>query len=74
MGMSGSTRFLRGGALVFEFTGTIAGSAVCGWAVDRWFGTEPWGLLILSLVGAAAGFARMLQLLRRFDELDRAQR
>lgn len=72
--MSRGTRFLRGGALVFEFTGTIAGSAVCGWAVDQWFGTEPWGLLILSLIGAVAGFARLLRLLHRFDELDRAER
>jgi F0F1-type ATP synthase assembly protein I len=68
------TRFLRGGALVFEFTGTIGGSAACGWAFDYWFGTEPWGLLVLSVIGAVAGFARLIQLLRRFDELDRAQR
>jgi ATP synthase protein I len=67
-------KFLRGGALAFEFTGTIGGGVFCGWAIDRWFGTEPWGLLVMSVVGSVGGFARLLQLLRRFQELDRAQR
>jgi F0F1-type ATP synthase assembly protein I len=65
---------LRGGALAFEFTGTIGGGVVCGWAIDRWFGIEPWGLLVMSVVGSVGGFARLLQLLRRYQELDRAQR
>jgi ATP synthase protein I len=69
-----TTRFLRGGALAFEFTGTIAGGAVVGWAIDRWFGIEPWGLLVMSVLGSIGGFVRLLQLLRRFQELDRAQR
>ena len=74
MPTSRSTRFLRGGALAFEFTGTIAGGVVVGWAIDHWFGTEPWGLLVMSVVGSVGGFARLLQLLRRFQELDRAER
>jgi F0F1-type ATP synthase assembly protein I len=72
--MSRATQFLRGGALAFEFTGTIGGAAVCGWAVDRWFGTEPWGLAVLSMVGVVGGFTRLLQLLRRFERIDRAER
>ena len=74
MASSRAQKFLRGGALAFEFTGTIAGGAVCGWAIDEWFGTEPWGLLVMSVIGSVGGFARLLQLLRRFQELDRAQR
>jgi F0F1-type ATP synthase assembly protein I len=68
------TRFLRGGALAFEFTGTIGGAAVCGWAVDRWLGTEPWALTAFLLIGVVGGFARLLQLVRRFERIDRAQR
>lgn len=64
-------RWARGGALVFEFTGTIAASALVGWAVDKWFGTEPWGFLVLCLSGIVGGFVRLLQLVRRFDRLDR---
>lgn len=74
MATSGTTQLVRGGALAFEFTGTIGGAAVCGWGIDRWLGTEPWGLMVLSVVGVAGGFVRLLQLLRRFEKIDRAQR
>ena len=67
-------RWARGAALVFEFTGTITAAAICGWAVDRWFGTAPWGFLGLVLTGVVGGFIRLLQLVRRFDRLDRGQR
>jgi ATP synthase protein I len=67
-------RFARGGALAFEFSGTIGGGAICGWSVDRFFGTEPWGLLVFSVVGVVGGFLRLLQLLRRFEAIDRAER
>jgi ATP synthase protein I len=26
-----------------------------GWAVDRWFGTRPWGMIVLFFLGVAAG-------------------
>jgi ATP synthase protein I len=26
-----------------------------GWAIDRWLGTRPWGLIVLFLLGVAAG-------------------
>lgn len=67
-------RFARGGALAFEFTGAITAAALCGWALDTWFGTEPWALLVLSLVGVVGGFARLVRLARRFERLDRAER
>ena len=67
-------RWARGGALVFEFTGTITAAAICGWAFDRWFGTAPWGFLAIMLTGVVGGFVRLLQLVRRFDRLDRGQR
>jgi len=67
-------RWARGGALVFEFTGTITAAAICGWAVDSWFGTGPWGFLVLVLTGVVGGFARLVQLARRFDRLDRGER
>jgi ATP synthase protein I len=67
-------RWARGGALVFEFTGTITAAAVCGWVVDRWFETAPWGFLVVMLTGIVGAFVRLLQLVRRFDRLDRGQR
>jgi|SRR5271157_1943571 len=26
-----------------------------GWAIDRWFGTRPWGMIVLFFLGIAAG-------------------
>ena len=26
-----------------------------GWALDRWFGTRPWGMVVLFFLGVAAG-------------------
>jgi ATP synthase protein I len=26
-----------------------------GWAIDRWFGTRPWGIVVLFFLGVAAG-------------------
>ena len=26
-----------------------------GWAIDRWFGTRPWGMVVLFFLGVAAG-------------------
>jgi ATP synthase protein I len=64
-------RFARGGALAFEFTGSIAGSAVLGWLIDGYFGTDPYGMITCILLGVGGGFARLIQMLRRFDRVDR---
>lgn len=26
-----------------------------GWAIDRWLGTRPWGIIVLFFLGVAAG-------------------
>jgi F0F1-type ATP synthase assembly protein I len=64
-------RFARGGALAFEFTGTIAGSAVLGWLIDGYFETDPYGMIGCILIGAVGGFVRLIQMLRAFDRVDR---
>jgi F0F1-type ATP synthase assembly protein I len=63
-------RYGRYGALAFEFSGTIAGGVVCGWLVDRWFGSEPYGLVGMTLLAVMGGFARLVQLVRRFERRD----
>lgn len=69
---SSIVRYARGGAIAFEFSGTIGGGALCGWFLDRQLGTEPWLLITLLMVGAVGGFMRLIHLVRRFDEIDRA--
>lgn len=68
-------RYARGGAIAFEFTGTIAGGAFVGWWLDEHYGTTPWAMTGLTVVAVVGGFIRLIQMLRRFDQIDRgAQR
>src|SRR5215467_8219133 len=30
-----------------------------GWALDRWFGTRPWGMVVLFFLGVAAGMLKV---------------
>jgi F0F1-type ATP synthase assembly protein I len=64
-------RYARGGAIAFEFSGTIGGGALCGWFLDSRLGTAPWLLLTLTVVGAVGGFYRLIRMVERFDEVDR---
>ena len=63
-------RFGRSFALFWDFVGTVLAGAVVGGLVDHWFGTEPYGILILLLLGVVGGFARLLASLRRLDRMD----
>jgi ATP synthase protein I len=40
--------------------GTLVGGAI-GWFVDGWLGTSPWGLIVLLLLGVAAGILNALR-------------
>jgi len=64
-------RYARGGAIAFEFSGTIGGGALCGWFLDSKLGTAPWLLLALMLAGAIGGFFRLITLVERFNQIDR---
>lgn len=36
----------------------IVGAGI-GWALDRWLGTRPWGMIILFFLGVAAGLVNV---------------
>ncbi|MBV8132970.1 MAG: AtpZ/AtpI family protein [Alphaproteobacteria bacterium] len=40
-----------------------------GWAIDRWLGTRPWGMIVLFFLGVAAG---MLNVYRAVTGVSRA--
>jgi ATP synthase protein I len=40
-----------------------------GWAIDRWIGTGPWGMIVLFFLGVAAG---MLNVYRAVTGISRA--
>lgn len=57
----------RGWAIGIEFVGAVLVSAFLGWLIDRFAGTAPWAMIVLLLLGFAAGTRRALQTSKQFD-------
>jgi ATP synthase protein I len=52
-----------------ELVGAVAVAVFIGWAIDRWLGTRPWGMVVMFFLGVAAG---MLNVYRAVAGLGRA--
>src|SRR6201995_344529 len=50
-----------------ELVVAIGLSTGLGWAIDRWLGTRPWGIIVLFFLGVAAG---MLNVYRAVSGID----
>ena len=57
----------RGWAVGVEFVGAVLVSAFMGCLIDRFAGTAPWAMIILLLLGFAAGTRRALTTSKQFD-------
>jgi len=44
-----------------DFVAGVVVGAALGWGFDVWFGTSPWGLIVLLLLGFAAGVLNVLR-------------
>ena len=55
---SGLARGLR---LSTELVAGVLVGAVIGWALDRWLGISPWGLIVFLLLGFAAGVRNVVR-------------
>jgi ATP synthase protein I len=44
-----------------ELVAGVLVGAVLGWSLDHWFGTRPWGLIVLVLLGFAAGVLNVMR-------------
>lgn len=53
---------------VWQLTGATMVGAGMGYGVDRYFGSEPWGLLVGGLVGVGTGFYAFLRSVTRLLE------
>jgi ATP synthase protein I len=51
----------RGFRLSTELVGGVLLGAALGWLVDRWLGSSPWGLIVLVLLGFAAGVLNVMR-------------
>jgi F0F1-type ATP synthase assembly protein I len=65
------TPFLRRASLylgvAFELPGTILGGLLVGYLLDRYFGTSPWLLITVTLVGFAGAFVRLVYWFKYFS-------
>ncbi len=59
----------RGWAVGIEFVGAVLVSGFIGWAIDSWagLGTRPWGMIVMLVLGFAAGTRRAMQTSAQFD-------
>lgn len=59
----------RGWAVGIEFIGAVLVSGFIGWAFDRWAGldTAPWGMIVMLVLGFAAGTRRAMKTSAEFD-------
>jgi ATP synthase protein I len=51
----------RGFRLSAEFVAGILVGAALGWLIDRWLGISPWGMIVLLLLGFAAGVLNLMR-------------
>lgn len=56
-----ASAFARGMRLSAELVGGVVVGFLLGWLVDRGFGTSPWGLIVLVLLGFAAGVLNVMR-------------
>jgi ATP synthase protein I len=70
-GSSSSTSEATGRAMGLGFrvaselvAGVIVGGGI-GWAIDRWLGTSPFGLIVMLIIGMVAGFWSVYRLAAR---------
>jgi len=53
------------------FAGSILSGALLGLLADRWLGTEPWLVVIGSLLGIYSGFVNVWRWSKEMEDADR---
>jgi len=52
----------QGNRVISALIGSLVGSALIGWLIDRWFGTTPWGLIVMLFLGIAVAFRQIIRI------------
>src|SRR5713226_3300344 len=55
------TAIARGFRLSTELVAGVLVGAAIGWALDRWLGISPWGMVVFLLLGFAAGVLNVMR-------------
>ena len=48
--------------MLAELIGGMVGGALIGWVIDRFAGTQPWGLLVMLALGTGAAFRNIIRI------------
>lgn len=57
--------FGQGTRLALELVSGVLVGAGLGYLLDRWLGTTPWGMILLFMLGLAAGFMNLMRAVNR---------
>lgn len=57
----------RGWAAGVEFIGCVLVGGLLGYGIDRYFGTAPWAMIVLFLLGFVAGIRSVMRQKSSFD-------
>ncbi|GAO39374.1 hypothetical protein SCH01S_29_00620 [Sphingomonas changbaiensis NBRC 104936] len=57
----------RGWAIGIEFVGAVLVGAFAGYLLDKWLGTTPWLMIVLLILGFAAGLRRAMKTSNQYD-------
>ncbi|MEN2785899.1 AtpZ/AtpI family protein [Sphingomonas qilianensis] len=54
--------YSQGGRVLSLLLGALLGGGIIGWAIDQWFGTTPWGLLIVLTLAIIGAFINIMKI------------
>ena len=54
--------YAQGNRIIAALIGSLVGSALIGWLVDRFAGTAPWGLIVALFLGIAVAFRQIIRI------------
>lgn len=56
--------------IVVELGAALGVGVAIGWAIDRWLGTRPWGIVVFFFIGAAAGMLNVYRTVGRSEMMN----
>jgi len=54
--------YAQGNRIIAALIGSLVGSALIGWLLDRFAGTAPWGLIVMLFLGIAVAFRQIIRI------------
>ncbi|MEG3088087.1 AtpZ/AtpI family protein [Sphingomonas sp. PB4P5] len=54
--------YSQGGRVLSLLLGGLLGGGIIGWAIDHWFDTSPWGLLIVLTLAIIGAFVNIMKI------------